>query len=381
MMPFGLVGFARLNALLFSLFQMCQAVSILAFEYHYDVLPGSIISRFIVRMNHWISKQTYWRSGVVLTKEGNRALVKADREDKKIIIRVSGKENTRRNLLTVIRSHFDYIHSTIPGINAQEKVPLLDYKNIPPLDYQWLLDLENKNIRTVIPTGLTEEINIKQLLDGISLEKDRLSKDSKFKDYINKDRKPPQKKETKAVFISYSWAAESKQITDELDTAFQAKGITIVRDIRDAGYKARIKEFMENIGRGKCVVVVISKAYLESENCMFELLKIFKHGKFHDRIFPIVLPDAKIYKPKDRIKYVQYWEQEIKELDEAMKTVSAANLQGFNEDINLYTEIRNNLPQLTNILKDINSLTIKIHSESDFSAMIEAVSEKLKFSF
>ena len=26
MMPFGLVGFARLNALLFSLFQMCQAV-------------------------------------------------------------------------------------------------------------------------------------------------------------------------------------------------------------------------------------------------------------------------------------------------------------------------------------------------------------------
>ena len=27
MMPFGLVGFARLNALLFSLFQMCQAVS------------------------------------------------------------------------------------------------------------------------------------------------------------------------------------------------------------------------------------------------------------------------------------------------------------------------------------------------------------------
>ena len=30
MMPFGLVGFARLNALLFSLFQMCQAVRLSA---------------------------------------------------------------------------------------------------------------------------------------------------------------------------------------------------------------------------------------------------------------------------------------------------------------------------------------------------------------
>ena len=111
---------------------------------------------------------------------------------------------------------------------------------------------------------------------------------------------------------------------------------------------------------------------------MFELLQIFKNGQFRDRIFPIVLPDAKIYDPIDRIEYVEYWEGKIKKLDEAIKRVSAANLQGFTEDINLYTEIRNNLPQLTNILKDINALTIKIHSESEFSAMIEAVEKKLK---
>ena len=116
---------------------------------------------------------------------------------------------------------------------------------------------------------------------------------------------------------------------------------------------------------------------MESENCMFELLQIAKHGKFRDRIFPIVLPDTKIYKPKDRIKYVRYWEREIQELDEAMNTVSNANLQGFREDIDLYTEIRSNLPQLTNILKDINSLTAKIHSESDFKELIEAVKLRL----
>ncbi len=348
----------------------------LAFEYHYDVLPGSIISRFIVRMSQWISKDTYWRSGVVLVKEVNRALVKADREDKKIIIRVIGKENTRRNLLTAIRSHFDYIHDTIPGILPGEKVPLLDYPDIPPVDYKWLLDLDNNHIQTIIPTGLTEEINIRQLLNGISSEENRRLRESNRSS--NKIRKSTPKKVTKEVFISYSWAEESNKITDELDAAFQAQGITIVRDIRDAGYKAQISAFMESIGRGKCVVVVISKAYLESENCMFELLQIFKNGQFRDRIFPIVLPDAKIYKSLDRIQYVKYWEQEIKKLDEAMNSVSNANLQGFREDIDLYTEIRNIFSELANIIRDMNSLTVKIHSESEFSAMIEAVSAKLE---
>ena len=42
---------------------------------------------------------------------------------------------------------------------------------------------------------------------------------------------------------------------------------------------------------------------------MFELLQIAKQQKFVDRIFPIVLDDAKIYKPIDRLKYVQYWEE------------------------------------------------------------------------
>ena len=275
----------------------------LAFEYHYPVLPSSIISRFIVRMNHYIHKNTYWRSGVVLANESNKALVKADREDKKIFIRVDGTENTRRNLLTAIRSEFDYIHKTIPGIISQEKVPLLDYPGIPPVDYKWLLDLERKNISKIIPPGLTNEIDIMKLLNGIASEatRHRENEDTKFDHYQNKPKTPPQKEVNKEIFISYSWREESKKIADELDAAFQAKGITITRDMRDVKYKDRIKLFMENLGRGKCVIVIISKAYLESENCMFELLQIAKHGEFYDRIFPIVLSDAKIYKPIDRI--------------------------------------------------------------------------------
>ena len=65
--------------------------------------------------------------------------------------------------------------------------------------------------------------------------------------------------DSRAVFISYAWGGESEDLVNQLDTALQARGITVIRDKRDLGFKGRIKAFMEEIGRGKAVVVVISE--------------------------------------------------------------------------------------------------------------------------
>ena len=129
------------------------------------------------------------------------------------------------------------------------------------------------------------------------------------------------------IFISYKWGGESEQLVDHIDRAAQKRGITIIRDKRDAGYKTRIKEFMQRIGRGKAIIVVISKPYLESENCMFELIEIAKNGQFYDRIFPIVLKDANIYDPFERADHITYWENKIQELDSKLREIkSSANL-------------------------------------------------------
>jgi internalin A len=144
----------------------------LAFQYHYNILPSSIISRFIVRMNDKIHQQTYWRNGVVLADKRNKALVKADREDKKIFIGVAGSQSTCRNFLSSIRCQFDYIHKTIAGIEALEKVPLPEYPEIV-VDYEHLLNLEELNETSFIPPGLKTRVDVKQLLDGIESEADR----------------------------------------------------------------------------------------------------------------------------------------------------------------------------------------------------------------
>lgn len=150
--------------------------NVLAFEYHYNVLPGSVISRFIVRMNHLIHRQLYWRNGVVLAYEdssrqsvevsGNIALIKADREDRKIFIRVAGPETGRRRFLAVIRAEFATIHRTIPGLDVEEKVPLPGHPEIV-IDYQYLRDLEEMGEAYFVPPGLRERIGVKKVLDGV----------------------------------------------------------------------------------------------------------------------------------------------------------------------------------------------------------------------
>lgn len=109
------------------------------------------------------------------------------------------------------------------------------------------------------------------------------------------------------VFISYAWGGESEEIADALERAFKEKGVVIRRDKRDVGFKGSIGAFMDELGEGKSVVLVISEKYLKSANCCYELVRISNRGAFKDRIFPIVLTDAKIYDPAERLRYVQHW--------------------------------------------------------------------------
>ena len=101
------------------------------------------------------------------------------------------------------------------------------------------------------------------------------------------------------IFISYSWNDESLKVTENLDAFFQAKGITVIRDNRDIGYKDLITDYMQRLGRGKYVVVVLSDQYFKSKSCMYELIQLAQHEDFYDRIFPVTVEDTRIYEAED----------------------------------------------------------------------------------
>jgi internalin A len=149
----------------------------LFFEVKFDVLPSSIMSRLIVRMRGAISRGTVWRTGVVLAMDGNRALVKGDREDAVVRIAVSGPLAGRRGLLTAIRSELRAVASTIPGLTVEERVPVPGHADVW-VPYAHLLDLEAVGRHSVVPQGVTEDFDIHALLDGVEQLGDRLDSTS-----------------------------------------------------------------------------------------------------------------------------------------------------------------------------------------------------------
>ena len=179
------------------------------------------------------------------------------------------------------------------------------------------------------------------------------------------------------VYISYAWGGESERIVNELDADLQSKGILVVRDKRDLGFKGMIRDFMQQIGRGHAVIAVISDKYLKSSNCMFELVEIARNKDFYDRIFPIVLGDADIYDPVKRLAYISHWENKRAELAQAMKAVDPANLQGIREEMDSYDEIRDNISNLTFFFKDMNTLTPEMHENSNFAALLATLEKRL----
>lgn len=180
------------------------------------------------------------------------------------------------------------------------------------------------------------------------------------------------------VYFSYKWGGEGERIVDAIDAALKEQGIPFVRDKADLGYKGRIGHFMQEIGRGHCVVVVICDQYLTSPNTMFELVEIARNKDVHDRIFPVVLGDADIYDAVRRLRYVRYWEDKKKELSEAMRSGDLTHLQGITDDLNLYDDIRDQIAGLTSLLKDMNTLTPEMHRNANFAGLIGSLQARLR---
>ena len=143
-----------------------------AFEYAYPVLPSSVITRFIVRMNQKIDDGFVWRTGVVLKIGDNHALVKADIEDKKITIAIDGLEHTRRDALLAICTHLDEIHDSIKGLNPEKLIPVPGAVNAKPLSYNYLLMLEAKGVEILpVPDGnRLIDVNVRKVLSGVPNE-------------------------------------------------------------------------------------------------------------------------------------------------------------------------------------------------------------------
>jgi Leucine-rich repeat (LRR) protein len=350
------------------------------FRYEYGFLPKGILTRFIVAMHRLIAGgKLVWKTGVVLERDGTRAEIIEHYSQQRIRVRLSGSDP--HGLLAIVDEQFERLHASFPRLQCERLLPCpcgeCQGKAEP---YGFALE---KLIKMAKKGQLIQCHDSGEMVDAVGLVREILPGALRREQYRTEQplggttphvsANPP----VPEVFVSYAWNPESSAIVDRLQQALGQQGIRLIRDREEVRYRDSIRDFMRRIGKGKCVVVVISEKYLRSENCMFELVEVAKAQQLRERVFPIVLPDANIYRATGRVSYVQYWESEIRALDEALKTVRGDNLTKLQEDLNVYAEIRRLFDGIADTLRDMNALTPGQHEGTGFEALIQRLRAQL----
>ena len=128
------------------------------------------------------------------------------------------------------------------------------------------------------------------------------------------------------VFVSYSWATENKtNIVDEIESECQQRGITLVRDRNSLKHDNSIKDFMNYLSKSNQIIIVISKAYLKSENCMYELLEMDNKGDIEKRTKSFIADDCKLHDFDLQKELIAYWDNQHKEANEKIKNLPQGN--------------------------------------------------------
>jgi internalin A len=257
----------------------------LNFQYDYPALPEGLLPRFIVRTyvhSHGLAR---WRTGVVLSFEGCRALVKSDPQEKKVFISVSGPQGARRRLLAVVRSEFEKIHRSIPRLEPTEMVPIPTYPEVV-VPYQKLLLMEQKEVtkfKEVVGDDLID-LDVNELLDGVDLKGARRT----MKSIGDRER-------SIKVFISYSHKDDSlrKELETQLVLLNRLGLIETWNDRRITPGQEWEKQIDQNLSRAHIILLLISPDFMASDYCYdSEMNLALDRNQKGATVIPVIVRDV-----------------------------------------------------------------------------------------
>jgi hypothetical protein len=241
----------------------------------------------------------------------------------------------------------------------------------------WIMKVDSKKLRSHLITQdnlkkfCEEEFNVEFFDDDASQIIDELYQ-AKLDGLIEEKENNYEPE----LFISYAWGDESDKMTDVLKKQLQKENLRVLIDKDNLAYKADIKDFMRRIGKTDGAIIVISKEYLESINCMRELLELYKvheNEEFLTRIFPICLENANFFDSTELLKYEQKWKDKKEKYEEEYRERGQSAGNVLNEDYEFIKEIIEKFTEVTQKLTAINLSSSKKLQDTNFEALIEDI--------
>lgn len=152
----------------------------LILRFEYEFMPKGLVSRFIVRMNHYLTDTNLaWRAGAIMQRENTQAWVSEDYVRREILIRVVGRQP--KELMTLIVADFDEMHRSFFSLKMKKMIPCncttcLTSGNPNFYEFQKLQKRKDDGKEEMECDKNYDKVNVLTLLDGIFVSRSRFSK-------------------------------------------------------------------------------------------------------------------------------------------------------------------------------------------------------------
>ncbi|MEZ4434627.1 MAG: COR domain-containing protein [bacterium] len=350
--------------------------------YRYDFMPKGIITRFIVATHDLIADQTkVWRSGVVLRRGEAWCEVVEDYPGREIAVRVVGDD--RAPLLGIVDREIERIHQSFErGLRYGTWVPC-DCEACrgsahPEFHaYDTLLHYARAG-ESVKCHRRFQEVDAARLLDRTLPERRTQTREARDRGHAEPAARAAEAARAAGeVFVSYAWACEaSTALVEQVHARCAAEGIAVQRDRDAVRYRESFRPFMERLGAGRCVVVVLSGDYFRSAHCMHELLTLADHPEARARVY-LIHAEPHTCDPEALVRYIQYWEAECARFDTMLKSVRQEHLGGLRDEMDLRATIRARLATLHGLLADMNALDAAVHGDGELDGLVAALRDAM----
>jgi len=258
-------------------------VKCLNFRFDYRLMPEGLLPRFITRTHTMSKPAERWRTGVILRWEGSRALVKADKQERQVIVRVFGESDKRRRLLAVIRENFDQIHAEMKEFKPTEWVAVEGHSE------EWIrygeLEKLEKNSIAELPKTIGDDVlsvNVSRLLDETEVP------GARHKD----DQRSIQRRPLK-LFISYAHEDERwrAKLAPNLGLLVREGLVEVWSDLQIVAGAKWDEEIKKKLEEADLYLLLISVDLLNSDYVQDVELPIARrrHDENKARLIPVIV--------------------------------------------------------------------------------------------
>ena len=177
----------------------------------------------------------------------------------------------------------------------------------------------------------------------------------------------------KNVCISYNWQEPSSGIVNNwLTKTLEDAEISYSVDRKDCLYHDSIEEFERKIGEADMIIAVVSKPFLASVHCMYEMALVFaKGGEMIKRLFFIGIEEVETNE-----QIVDRWENELNQAVEELSRRSIAR-EPFEKRKQQLQLICDNLGKFLVYYRDINREDFSKVSKDNFQLMINKLQNRI----